>query len=45
LIKRFPDKEAASMKNTINVQVPYRINKERFQLEILKNGNFAKKEI
>ena len=35
LIKVFPDKSPVSMKNTINVQVPNRISKERFPVKRL----------
>lgn len=42
LIDLFPDREAKSMINTINVQVPNRINKEKFPVEKLKNGNYRK---
>lgn len=38
----FPGRDEKSMKNTINVQVPARIRKERFELVKLENGNFAK---
>ena len=43
LKKDFPEREEASMKNTINVQVPNRMSKERFAIKKLENGNFAKK--
>jgi hypothetical protein len=43
LKEKFPDRPEDSMKNTINIQVPYRINKEKFPLEQLKNGNYYKK--
>ena len=43
LIKEFPDRSADSMKNTINVQVPSRISKERFPLVRMDNGNYMKK--
>ena len=42
LVKEFPEREAKSMKNTINVQVPARINKERFKVENLGNGLYRK---
>lgn len=38
----FPGRDEKSMKNTINVQVPARISKEKFKLVKLENGNFAK---
>lgn len=41
LIKVFPDKDANSMKSTINVQVPARISKERFKVEN-KDGKYFK---
>ena len=43
LVKTFPDKAKESMKNTINVQVPNRISKEKFVLIKLDTGNFCKK--
>ncbi len=42
LEKVFPDREGVSMKKTIQVQVPSRISKERFEVEKLKNGNYKK---
>lgn len=33
LVKRFPERQEKSMKNTINVQVPNRINREKFKVE------------
>ena len=42
LEKEFPEREAKSMKNTINVQVPARINKERFKVENLGEGLYRK---
>lgn len=42
LVKKFPDRQEKSMKNTINIQVPNRISKERFKVERLKNGNYRK---
>jgi sugar-specific transcriptional regulator TrmB len=41
LVKAFPDKDANSMKSTINVQVPARISKERFKVEN-KDGKYFK---
>lgn len=41
LVKTFPEKEGKSMKNTINVQVPSRISKERFKVEN-KDGKYFK---
>jgi hypothetical protein len=43
LKKEFPDRNEDSMKNTIGVQVPGRINKEKFEIEKLENGNYRKK--
>jgi hypothetical protein len=42
LIKTFPDREEKSMKNTVNVQVPNRINKEKFPIEKLEDGKYRK---
>ncbi len=42
LVETFPDRTADSMKNTINVQVPTRISKEKFPVEKLENGNYRK---
>lgn len=42
LVKTFPDRNKNSMKNTINVQVPNRISKERFKVKKLENGNYKK---
>lgn len=38
----FPDRNEESMKNTINVQVPARINKEKFALKKLEGNRYAK---
>jgi len=38
----FPDREEKSMKNTINVQVPNRITKEKFPVEKTKAGAYRK---
>lgn len=43
LVKKFPDKQAKSMKNTVNVQVPHRISTERFKLGKTEEGRFFKK--
>ncbi len=44
LQKLFPDRPEKSMKSTINVQVPNRINKERdFDLVKMDNGNYKVK--
>jgi len=43
LVELFPDREEKSMKNTINVQVPNRITKEKFSVEKTKDGNYRKK--
>lgn len=42
LIKAFPDKNEGSMKNTINVQVPSRMSKERFQIKKTEDGKYYK---
>ena len=42
LKEEFPDRNEQSMKNTINVQVPARINKEKFPLKKLEGGRYAK---
>ena len=42
LVVDFPEREEKSMKNTINAQVPGNISKQKFPVEILKNGNFKK---
>ncbi len=42
LVEAFPDKKGESMKNTINVQVPNRINKERFPLEKIDGDRYRK---
>ena len=41
LEKAFPERDATAMKKTVNVQVPYRISKERFQLAE-KDGKYSK---
>lgn len=40
----FPDRSEQSMKNTINVQVPARINKERFKVVKVGEDRYAKGE-
>ena len=42
LVEDFPDRSEESMKNTINVQVPARINKEKFTLKKLEGDRYAK---
>ena len=42
LVELFPDKNEGSMKNTINVQIPSRISKERFSIKKMENGNYKK---
>lgn len=42
LKKNFPDRDVKSMKNTINVQVPNRIFKEKFPVKKLETGNYCK---
>lgn len=41
LVKEFPDREKTSMKKTIDVQVPNRITKERFEVKT-KDGVYSK---
>jgi hypothetical protein len=43
LVKEFPEKSADSMKNTINVQVPCRISKERWSVGVTPDGHYYKK--
>lgn len=43
LVATFPERDADSMRKTINVQVPARITKERFPVEKLESGNYKKK--
>lgn len=42
LVKAFPEREKDSMSKTINVQVPSRISKERFEVKSLGNGKYRK---
>ena len=42
LEETFPERTADAMKNTINVQVPGRISREKFELEKTKDGKFRK---
>jgi hypothetical protein len=42
LKEAFPDRDEKSMKNTINVQVPARINKEKWPVEKLEGGLYRK---
>jgi hypothetical protein len=42
LKEEFPDRNEDSMKNTINVQVPARIQKEKFKLEKLEGERWTK---
>ncbi len=42
LTKAFPEKEPSSMKSTINVQVPNRITKEKFEVGKTKDGGYFK---
>lgn len=42
LKENFPDRNEQSMKNTINVQVPARISKEKFKLVKLEGNRYAK---
>lgn len=42
LVANFPDRSEDSMKNTINVQVPARINKEKFPVKKLEGDRYCK---
>lgn len=42
LVANFPDRSEDSMKNTINVQVPARINKEKFPVKKLEGNRYCK---
>lgn len=42
LVEQFPNRPEESMKHTINVQIPARINKEKFPLKKLEGGRYAK---
>lgn len=42
LTEQFPNRDADSMSNTINVQVPTRISKERFNVERNDDGKYYK---
>ena len=42
LVDRFPERSEDSMKNTINVQVPARINKEKFPVKKLEGDRYCK---
>ena len=42
LEKAFPDRDATAMSKTINVQVPNRITKEKFEVEKTKVGSYRK---
>lgn len=42
LLEQFPDRNEQSMKNTINVQVPARINKEKFALKKIEGDRYVK---
>jgi cobalamin biosynthesis protein CobT len=42
LTKAFPDRKVESMKNTVNVQVPNRISKERFSIEKIDGDRYRK---
>jgi hypothetical protein len=42
LVAKFPERASIPMKNTINVQVPGRITKERFPVEKLDDGRYRK---
>lgn len=43
LMEAFPNRKADSMTNTINVQVPHRISKQRFEIENI-DGRYRKKQ-
>ena len=42
LVELFPDRDEKSMRSTINVQVPNRITKEKFEVEKTKDGSYRK---
>lgn len=42
LMEQFPERPEQSMKNTINVQVPARINKEKFPLKKIEGDRYVK---
>jgi len=42
LVKNFPERDPESMRKTVNVQVPGRISKEKFEVKKLENGKFVK---
>jgi hypothetical protein len=42
LVDQFPERSEDSMKNTINVQVPARINKEKFPVKKLEGDRYCK---
>ena len=42
LVETFPERKADAMKKTINVQVPNRISKERFEVSTTKDGKYFK---
>ena len=42
LCKKFPDRDTESMRNTINVQVPNRIKKERWPVGVTEDGYYYK---
>lgn len=43
LVERFPDRDEKSMKSTINVQIPGRMSKEKFEIGVKETGEFFKK--
>ena len=42
LVEKFPDRAEKSMKNTVGVQVPGRISRERFEVKSTKDGKYYK---
>jgi hypothetical protein len=44
LVEEFPDRSESSMKNTVNVQIPNRMSREKFEIVTLENGNFTAKK-
>lgn len=43
LVEKFPDRNASQLQATINVQVPSRINKERFAVEKIAGNKYRQK--
>ena len=40
LVRQFPDREEKALRNTVNSQVPWRINKQRFPLQKVGKAAF-----